>query len=341
MIELLKNIALASFMLILFSQGCKKQNQDTVVKPEPVQVIKVERKTITEKKTYSGTLEGVEQASIVSRIAERIIDIKVHVNSSVKKGEVLIKLDRSGATSNYLQAEANFENTMKNYERMKALFNDGAISQQQLDQSQTAYDVAKANYEAAKSTVDLEAPINGVVTDLNINIGDWVTPGMQLATIANIHQMIIKFYVTEAEVANIDLNETVSVYSEFNKEKNVTGRITEISRSASTDARSFQVKAKFDNTINNWYKPGMFVNVDVTLASKKDVIVVPTEAVVYTNENNVVFKIVNRKAIPVNVKVGLNNENVIEIIQGLKEGDTIVTEGMNNLSDSTEVSIIK
>ncbi len=341
MTKLLKNLFISSIVLILLTQGCKKQNQEKVLQPEPVQVTKVERKSITEKKTYSGTLEGVEQASIVSKIAERITDIKVQVNSYVKKGDVLIQLDRSGATSNFLQAQANFENTSKNYDRMKALYNDGAISQQQLDQVQTAYDVAKANFDASKSTVDLESPINGMVTDLNVNVGDWVTPGMQLATVANIQQMIIKFYVTEAEVANINVNETVSIYSEFNKEKKVTGRISEISRSASSDARSFQVKAKFNNTKNGWYKPGMFVNVDVTLASQKDVIIIPTEAVVYANDKNIVFKVVNKMAIPVDVKVGLSNENVTEITDGLKEGETIVTEGMNNLSDSTEVSIIK
>lgn len=341
MLKLLKNIFIVLIVLILLTQGCKKQIQEKVVQPEPVRITKVERKSITEIKTYSGALEGVEQASIISKIAERITDIKIQVNSYVKKGDVLIQLDKSGVTSNYLQAQANFENTDKNYERMKALFNDGAISRQQLDQAQTAYDVAKANFDAAKSTVDLETPINGVVTDLKVNVGDWVTPGMQLATVANIQQMILKFYVTEAEVVDINVNEAVSIYSEFNKEKKVTGKITEISRSASSDARSFQVKARFDNFNNGWYKPGMFVNVDVPLASQKDVIVVPTESVVYTSNKNVIFKVVDNRAISVDVKVGLSNENVTEITEGLKEGETIITEGMNNLSDSTKISIVQ
>ena len=256
-------------------------------------------------------------------------------------GEVIIKLDRSGATSNYLQTQANYENANKDYERMKALYKDGAISQQQLDQAKTAYEVAKANYDAAKSTIELESPVNGVVTDININVGDWVTPGMQLATIANINQMIIKFYVTEAEVAHINLGDKVNVYSEFNKEKTTIGTITEISRSASSETRSFQVKAKFNNTKNNWYKPGMFVNVDVTLASHKDVLLIPTKALVFVNDKNVVFKIIDKRAFSVDVATGLSNDNVTEITKGLDIGETIVTEGMNNLSDSTRVNIIE
>jgi RND family efflux transporter MFP subunit len=337
-----KYLITISIILFVVAAGCGKKNTDKIkVQPEPVQVAKVEKSSIVETKTYSGTLEGIEQASIVSKIAERVTDIKVKVNNFVKNGDILIQLDRSGATSNFLQAQANFENSQKNYERMKALLSDGAISQQQLDQAKTAYDVAKANFDAAKSTVDLESPINGMVTDLNVNIGDWVTPGMQLATVANINQMILKFFVTEAEVANINLGNTVTIYSEFNKKKSVKGKITEISRSASSDARSFQVKAKFNNTKDSWYKPGMFVNVDVTLASQRNVLVVPTDAVIYTNNKNIVFKIVSKRAFQADVTIGLSNENVTEITKGLKEGETIVTAGMNNLADSTEVSIIQ
>ncbi len=344
MIKIIIEYLSITVILMLFIQGCgnKSDQQNTAVEEAvPVEVTQVEKQTISENKTYSGTLEGVEQASIVSKIAERVIDIKAQVNSYVKKGQVLIQLDRSGATSNFLQAQANYENAKKNYERMMALLKDGAISQQQLDQAQTAYDVAKANFESSKSTVDLESPINGMVTDLNANVGDWVTPGMQLATVANIQQMILKFYVTEGEVANLNLNDSVKIYSEFNKERAVIGRISEISRSASSEARSFQVKAKFKNTKDNWYKPGMFINIDITLASQKNVLVVPTQTVIFENNKNIVYKIVGKKAISVDVSTGLSNENIIQITSGLKQGDTVVTAGMNNLSDSTSVSIIK
>lgn len=340
-IEYLSIIIIA--MLLIQGCGNKSEEQKTAAVEEavPVEVTQVVKQTISESKTYSGTLEGIEQASIVSKIAERVIDIKAQVNRNVAKGQLLIQLDRSGATSNYLQAQANYENAKKNYERMQALYKDGAISQQQLDQAQTAYEVAKANFDASESTVDLESPISGMVTDLNVNVGDWVTPGMQLATVANTGDMILKFYVTEGEVANINLNDSVKIYSEFNKERAVTGKISEISRSASSDARSFQIKAKFKNTKDNWYKPGMFVNVDITLASQKNVLVVPTQAMIFENDKNVVFKIVDNKAVSVDVKTGLTNENSTEITSGLKEGDTVVTAGMNNLSDSTAVSIIK
>jgi RND family efflux transporter MFP subunit len=341
---ILEYMSCLMILLLLFNQGCGGKSNRQGIATEaavPVEVARADKQTISESKTYSGTLEGVEQAAIVSKIAERIIDIKVHVNSPVQKGKVLIKLDSAGASSNFMQTRANFENANKNFARMKTLYEAGAISKQLLDQAETAYEVSKANFDASKSTVYLESPIDGIVSDLGVNVGDWVTPGMQLAIIANVHQMFVKFYVTEGEVAKINLSDMVKIYSEFNKERALTGRITEISRTASSEARSFQVKAKFDNTGDNWYKPGMFVNVDITLASRKNVTVVPTAAVIFENDKNVVYRIVDNKAFAVNVQIGLSNENVTEITSGLNEGDTIVIAGMNNLSDSTEVTVIK
>lgn len=336
-------IILAGLLVLVLNEGCGNNpgKNKTKVKPEPVEVTKVVKETISENRTYAGTLEGIEQSAIVSKIGERVTKVNVSVNDFVKKGDIIVQLDRSGATSNYLQAKANFENAKKNYERMKALYEDGAISRQQLDQAETAYQVAKADFDASSSTVDLESPINGLVTDLNVNAGDWVNPGTQLATIANIKQMIAKFYVTESEIGKINISDPVTIYSEFNKERSVKGKITEISRSASSDARSFQIKARFSNTRNDWYKPGMFVKVDLTLASQKNVLVIPTDAVVFTNDKDIVYKIVNNIAIPVDVTIGLTNENITEITRGLKEGDVVVTAGMNNLSDSTAVSIIR
>ncbi len=341
--KLITSVFLLTLFIIVSGCGQKEEpQQNKIVQAEPVSVTQVERENISQKKTYSGTLEGIDQAVIVSKIAERVISVNAEVNDHVRKGEVIVKLDRSGATSNYLQAKASFENAKKDYERMKALYSEGAIAQQKLDQVETAYEVAKANYDAATSNIDLESPISGTLTDLNVNVGDWVTPGKQLATIANVNQLIIKFFVSENEVRKINIGDTVNVYSEFDKESAVKGRVTEISRSASSEARSFQIKAKFNNTKNSYYKPGMFVRVDVTLDSQKGVLVVPTKAIVFTNNQNIVYTVNNNNiAVPVDVKVGLSTENITEVVNGLHEGQKIVTEGMNNLRDSSKVSIVK
>ena len=340
----LLNLSLLIFLFLTNGCGSKAtDNKDAKleVKPIPVNAAIVKKGAISQEKTFSGTLEGIEQASIIAKISERITDIKYKVNDYVKKGDVIIYLDKSGPSSSYLQTQAAFVNAQKDYERMKALINEGAVSQQMVDQAKTGFEVAKANFDAAKSTVELTTPINGILTDIKYNIGDWVTPGSELGIVANIDEMVIKFYVSEVEMQKIKIGEQVKIYSEFDKKNSVEGKVYEISRSASSDARAFQVKAKFQNSKNHWFKPGMFVSADVVLNSMNDVLIIPTPAITFSNDKNIVYIIKSNQAFPVEIQIGISNQNMTEVLSGLKEGDTIVTMGMNNLQDSSKVSIVK
>lgn len=333
------------FMGLFLLNGCgenesKEKNKEVSQEVIPVNVAAVETKNIISKKTYAGSLEGLRQSDIVAKISERIVNVNVHVGDYVKQGQIVIQLEKTGPASQYLQTQANYNNAEKNLNRMKILFKEGAVAEQSVDQAQTAFDIAKANFEAAKSAVDLAAPIAGMVTAININPGDWVNPGQNLATIASVNQMIIKFNVSETEVENFNIGDQVSVYSEFNKNLKAEGKISEINRSASIDSRSFQIKARFDNTKNGFFKPGMFVKVDVILQSKENVIAVPNSAISYLSDKNIVYVVKDGLAFSKNVKVGLKNENYTEVKSGLSEGETIVTRGMNNLKDSTAVSIV-
>lgn len=333
------------FLISLFLiNGCSKNEskEKNTVSQEivPVSVDTVKTKNIISKKTYAGSLEGLRQADIVAKISERIVSVNTHVGDYVQQGQILIQLEKTGPSSQYLQTQANYNNAEKDLKRMKILFKEGAVAEQSVDQAQTAFDIAKANFEAAKSAVDLAAPISGMVTAININPGDWVNPGQNLATIASVNQMIIKFNVSETEVENFKIGAPVSVYSEFNKNLKAEGKITEINRSASIDSRSFQIKASFNNTKNGFFKPGMFVKVDVVLQSKENVIAVPNAAISYIGNKNIAYIIKDGLAFSKNVKVGLKNENYTEVKSGLTEGELIVTRGMNNLKDSTAVSIV-
>lgn len=157
-------------------QGEQKQQNADLNATTPVEMAIARREILSAAKQFSGTLEGEEQANIVAKISERITTINVHVGDAVNAGQVLVELDKSGATSQFYQAQAGFNNAKKTYDRMKALYQEGAISQQSLDGAQTAYDVAKANFDAAKSSVELTTPIPGVITAVNINVGDLTTP---------------------------------------------------------------------------------------------------------------------------------------------------------------------
>jgi RND family efflux transporter MFP subunit len=324
--------------------GCGKKEEgeqkpvvvnDTVT----VQVTKAVISDIKLTKVYSGNFEGEEQANVSSKLAERIISLKAKIGEAVKEGQVIVSLDKSGATSQYYQAEAAFLNASKDLDRMKALLKEGAISQQMLDGAQTNYNISKANFDAAKSAVEIIAPISGVVTAVNMNVGDVATPGLPIVTIANIRNMKAIFGVGEAEVSSFAAGQYVDIYSDLKPDLIQKGKIVQISKSADITSRSFEVKAVFANTKDNWYKPGMFCRVNTVLKSKSKCVAIPNAAITNTEKGNFAFVITDGKASMRNLQTGITDGKMTEIISGINDGETVATMGMNNLKEGKFVRI--
>jgi len=306
----------------------------------PVEVATAELKDLTVLKTFSGPLEGEEQANIVARISERVISIKVHVGETVRAGQVVLALDKSGTSSQYYQAEANFKNAGKTLERMKSLYAEGAIAMQVLDGAQTAYDVARANFDAARGAVDLVTPIAGVVTAININIGDLALPGALLATIAKVDRMKVIFNMNETDVTNIVQGQRVSIYSEAKSGTRTEGRIVQLSKSADVRSRSFEMKALFPNTPERWFKPGMFCKVQLEIAPQHKSLVIPNAAIQSDGNNNRVFVIRGGRSYLRLVDIGVTDGERTVVPRGLAERDTVATVGVNNLKDSSFVIVV-
>lgn len=322
--------------------GEKKQELRSIDKTKYVDTISVkselaELREINISKTFSGTLEGEEQANIISKIPERIMEIKIKVGDYVNKGKLLFVLDKGGASSQYYQSQAVYLNSEKNLERMKNLFNEGAVSRQSLDAAQTAYDVAKANFEAAKSTVEITSPLSGVITSLNVNIGDLANPQLVMATVAKISLLKARFNTGESDIADIFIGQTAKVFSELNPELIQAAKVIQISKAADIQSRTFEVQALFSNTKDKWFKPGMFCRVQVNVKTQKDALVIPMTSIVKYDNASGVFVIEGGRANFKTITTGMTDGNYIEVHSGLSAGEIIVTLGMNNLKNGTVV----
>lgn len=335
----------SSLVLVSMLNACgEKAQESNPPKTEYTDTVSVEAEVVklselNISRSFSGTLEGEEQANIVSKIPERIVGIKVSVGEHIQAGTVMFELDKGGASSQFYQSQAVFLNAQKDYERMKNLFNEGAVSRQALDQTQTGYEVAKANFDAAKNTVEITSPISGVVTAINVNIGEIANPAIVMATVANISRMKAKFNVGESEVPSFYTGQQVQIYSEMNPDVIQSGKIFQLSKSANVQSRTFEMQAIFSNTNDRWFKPGMFCRVNVNLKTKKDARVIPLAAVVKSNNTNGVYLINDNKSFYKSITTGITDGKLIEVVSGLNVGDKIVTLGMNNLKDGTVVVI--
>jgi membrane fusion protein (multidrug efflux system) len=345
--KLFSIVVILIVVLMLFS-GCGTKENDSkqsgnlgVGDSIPIQVATAQIKNLSVMKTYTGTLEGKEQANIVAKISERVTKINVQVGDAVKEGQTLVLLDKTGPSSQYYQAEANFRNAETNLGRVKSLLQEGAVSQQSLDGAQTSYDIAKANFDAARSAVELTTPISGIVTSVNVNVGDLASPGSVLVTVANVSQMKIIFSVGEFDVPNFVIGQKVKIYSEFRNDLVMNGNISQLAKSADVRSRSFEVKAIFANSKDLWFKPGMFCKAEVNFSSHKGSLAVPSSVLMKDQARNGIFIIKEGRAFKKYVQTGLSDGTMIEILQGIQEGDLVATVGLNKLKDSSLVVIVK
>ncbi len=339
----IKFYLILGFISGLLNVNCGNKTQDidksklTAMDAVPVQIDTVRKNDISIVKNYTGTLEGEQQANIVSKIQERINSVNVKIGDAVKPGEVLVSLDKSGASSQFYQAKAGFENAAQNLDRMKALYSAGAIAKQMLDAAQTNYDISKANFEAAKSMVDLVSPISGIVTFIDCNIGDLAMPGKVILTVASINKMKILFTVNESDISALSIGKKADISSEQRPGLIQYGSISQVSRSADVQSRSFDVWAVFANNSDRWFKPGMFCRVNVTVNHSNSSLIIPTKAIVIFENKKGVFVTDNNIASFRAIETGMSNAQSTEVISGLKEGEKIITLGMNNLKEGSKI----
>ena len=337
----------AAIFILFVIEGCggkSKNENDVNDKTQYTDTISVEAQTVktgelSTTKTFSGTLEGEEQANIIAKIPERIMKINVKVGDYAKSGDILFELDKSGAQSQFYQAQAAYLNAQKNFERMQNLLKEGAVSQQAFDGIETQYEVAKANFDAARSTVEITSPLSGIVTAINVNIGDLANPAMPLATVANIGRMKAKFNVGELDVPSFFVGQSVEIYSEIKSDIVQTGKVFQLSKSANVQSRTFEMQAIFPNTSDKWFKPGMFCRVKVNMTTQKNALTIPMAALVKTDKTDGVYTINGDQAQFQPIETGITDGTLVEVKSGLKEGDKIVTLGMSNLKNGTVVIV--
>ncbi len=307
--------------------------------PVRVQVIVPFNENLT--KTYTGVLEGQNQAVMYAKVAEAVDSVLVREGDRVSAGQVLVKLDREGPTSNLRQAESVYRNAEKNYNKMKVLFEQGAIAETQFDAAETDYEVARASYESARQLVEIQSPIKGTVTSVNVRRGDFLQQGQVVATVAATDRLRVRFDVKTSDMNLVQLGDTVRVVSETVNEA-LPGVVTAVAQSADPVSRAFEVEAIVANTgsgNDTAFRPGMFVRVLLIMQRLENVVGVPQDAVIALANGSAVYVVDDGVAFRRMVSLGAEAGGRVVVEEGLQPGDTVVTLGQSYLDDSTAVRI--
>ena len=302
----------------------------------PVDVTRVRKQDIAVWEAFSGTVKGIRQGFIRANGSNVIEEVHVKVGDWVEKDQVVISLDPDYyqmGLSRYRFAKANYENALREVNRLDPLHKEGAISDREMDNARTALERAKAEWLAVRSWVDFGAPISGVVTFIGVEPGERAELGQLLATIADISSVRVILQVSDWNARLIKVGQEARVPG-FNN----LGEVRRVSISADPKTRLCEVEVVLDNP-EEVLKPETIVDVEIAVDSKTETLVVPAEAVIKTEGSWAAYRVVDGRAEMKVIDVGLSNGNNVEVKDGLEEGDVVVVNGHNKLRGGEKVLI--
>ncbi|MDX9858664.1 MAG: efflux RND transporter periplasmic adaptor subunit [candidate division Zixibacteria bacterium] len=329
-------VVIAAVGLLLVSCSDPKQTEQS----ERVLAVRadiVHSRTLEMGQTYTGSLEGERQAVLFAKLAESVDSLWVKEDDRVQANEVILSLDKTGPSSKYREARSTFLNAEKNYNKMKFLFEQGAVSELEFDNAGLAYEVARADFDAVTQLVEIRTPIAGVVTAIDVRPGHQVTVGTRLATVATTNRLRVRFAVNPEEIGTFESGAKVKVTADGVSESAV-GSVVAVASSADPVTRMFQVEALIDNPKGS-FRPGMFVRIQYVRDLLADVVAVPRRAVIQLDGQPTVFVVVDGRAERRTVELGSEIDGLVIISRGVSVGDTLVTLGQDYLEDSVKVSI--
>jgi membrane fusion protein (multidrug efflux system) len=302
--------------------------------PATVDVVKVAAATLRDDINAAGTIRSNEAVVIRPEVAGRITKLNFGDGQSVKKGQVLVEFDSSVNQAEVQQAKAELSIAKANFDRNDELARQKFISTRARDESAANVQVLEAKLALAQarlSKLEIRAPFSGIVGMRTVSIGDYVKDGADLVNLEDISSVKVDFRIPEKFADRVGRGQGLEVIVDALPDKPFRATVDAIDPQVDSAGRSALLRGRIANPEAK-LKPGMFARVRLTLAERKDALIVPEEAIVPQGGKSTVWRVVEGKALRTEVKTGMRRDAKVEIVEGLKLGDIVVTAGQIRLS---------
>lgn len=311
--------------------------------PIAVEVFQVKPSTVQEDLQAVGSLQSNESVILRPEVSGRIAAIGFKDGQVVRKGQMLIALDNSLNAAEVAQMQAEYDLALANLKRSEDLASRKFISSSAQDTAASNAQVAEAKLKLAQarsSKMRIVAPFDGVVGIRSVSLGDYVKDGTDLVNVEDVHILKVDFRLPERNLTQIKVGQGIEVVADALPGERFSGNIDAINPRIDANGRSLEIRARLDNT-GGKLRPGMFVRVRVIVGERTNALLVPEEAIVPQGADFYVYKVVEGQALRVPVKIGVRREALVEIVEGLKTGDQVVTAGMRLSRDGQPVRILQ
>jgi RND family efflux transporter MFP subunit len=320
-----------------------------------VELGKVGRQDIKPVLVFSANLEPLWSADISPKVDGRIDKLFVDEGDIVKAGALIATLDANELAAQVIQAEgslysaqANLEQANLDLKRTEALAKQGAVSMQALDTARIKRDLAVGQLRSAEGNLTLlrarldnaniVAPRDGIVTKRYLQAGYYAKTGSPIVTIADTGSLLAKAAVGEGQITELSVGAPVILKVNALGDKTFTGTVTRVSPAAALPARTFTAEVTVANT-DGLLKTGMFAKVEAGGQVRKNALVIPEVALVLREDQKTVFAVISDNKVQQRVlKLGYVAGGWAEVLDGIKEGETIVVSGHNKLKDGSSIA---
>lgn len=315
-------------------------------KPKPiyVQIHPVEKTTIPNVILSTGNLIAYQQSNISPKVDGYVTDIFFHEGDLVHKDDVLVQLDNSAEKNAVAAAKVKVAMSKVQFERDQKLMNHHLMTEDDQFQTKLAFEASKAALDSATTQFlnkTIRAPFTGIVGEKKISVGDFVSAGSQLVQLIDTQQLQLIYTVPSDDIAKVSPGQTVTVKSSSYPNAIFHGKVTYIASYLNPNSQTITLHATLDNE-NNLLKSGLFVQVEQQLGMNKTALVIPENSLLASIKGYYVFTIKDNVAVKTPVKIGLRLQNgLIEVTQGLKPNQIIITAGQNKLEPGSPVKIVR
>jgi len=358
--------ALVIVLGALVIMGSKKEPVFTV------QTEKTQHRTITQAVTATGKIYPEVQVTITPEVSGEIISLPLREGAKVKKGDLLLKIKpdiymamRDQAASGLQSAKASLQKSESDYKRAKDMYGKGLISDADLEQSSTSYQLAKANYDQAEAGLNqssenlakttIYSPMDGTVSQLAVELGDRVLgtsqfQGTTIMIVADLSRMEARVDVGENDIITVSVGDTTRVAVDALPERKLTGIVYEIGNSAKTtgagtqeEVTNFEVKIRvLDKDVV--LRPGMSMTATIETQTKKNVLAVPIQCVTTRSNNDKEMNGGNNQQQDQNAandsRIKVKNEKPKEIVFVIENNVAKSVEVKRGIADDSYVEII-
>ncbi|HLD98743.1 MAG TPA: efflux RND transporter periplasmic adaptor subunit [Bdellovibrionota bacterium] len=300
-----------------------------------VKAVKVTRTSVetTISTTTTGTVDAEQQAVLNFGVVGRVEAVQVAAGQTATKGQLLARLENRDVVSIYERALAELN-------RSKKLFSAGLVARATHDEAVKAYDIARANVQKT----EIRAPFEGLVTDVNLEPGELsqlqTIPDTPPIRIVDQKPRVIKGDVDEVDLSRVQIGFPARVRIPAVRPEAFAARVVRLVHyvnSTKEQERTSRVELSISDPPERSIPVGASAEIEIIVASKKDVLAVPSRALLGTGRDRYAYRFENGRIHKAPVKIGIGNYERSEVLSGLNSGDTIVLPGDVELEDKLKV----